>query len=151
MWQNNYDHNVAEQTEFSLRKNFLSGALVAVSCHGKHIVIVTKPWVSTLKNYRQVFLFPLWCSRDLLYYRSLFFTTLNCHTSVQKLSNHLVVPWMSKRDHIFLQISESRYPDNPNITEFTFESVTIHSLNLKLASTSIVLLFQVDTDISILF
>ena len=58
---------------------------------------------------------------------------------------------MSKRDHIFLQISESRYPDNPNITEFTFEGVTIHSLNLKLASTSIVLLFQVDTDISILF
>ena len=51
---------------------------------------------------------------------------------------------MSKRDHIFLQISESRYPDNPNITEFTFEGVTIHSLNLKLASTLIVLLFKVD-------
>ena len=51
---------------------------------------------------------------------------------------------------IFLQISEQgRYPpDNPNIT---FEGVTIHSLNLKLASTLIVLLFEVGTDISILF
>ena len=144
MWQNNYDHNVAEQTEFSLRKNFLSGALVAVSCHGKHIVIVTKPWVSTLKNYRQVFLFPLWCSRDLLYYRSLFFTTLNCHTSVQKLSNDLVVPSMSKPDHI----SEKQFPW---LTNITFERVTTHNSNLKLASTWIVLLFEVDADISILF
>ena len=58
---------------------------------------------------------------------------------------------MSKRDHVFLQISESRYPDNPNITEFTFEGVTIHSLNLKLASTLIVLLFEVDTDIYLFY
>ena len=84
---------------------------------------------------------------NILYYRSLFFS---CHISVQKLSNHLVVPWTSKPDHISADFWKP-LPWHPNITEFTFEGVTTHSLNLKLASTLIVLLFEVDTDIYLFY
>ena len=149
LWQNRQN---ALSRKFSCRKC----RLLFFSSWKTHaiviLVLVSEFFPPPQKNYRDKCFFFHFGAQQIFYITSLFFITLNCHISVQKLSNHLVVPWMSKRDHIFLQISESRYPDNPNITEFTFEGVTIHSLNLKLASTLIVLLFEVDdTDISILF
>ena len=94
--------------------------------------------------------FSLWCSTDLLYYNVILHNTQLPYKRTKAVQSFSCT--MNEQTWPYISADFWKpLPWHPNITELTFEGVTTHSLNLKLASTLIVLLFEVDTDIYLFY